>query len=101
MLLWSERTATNVADNNKIQIKTIKDFLNVVKSGNVGRVEIDSMTTYRSRRLGGGSQSTIYDDQGIRHPGLPAAVVKCALFQLSTEAVLPTTEDSRVFPFCE
>jgi hypothetical protein len=100
MLLWSDRTATKVADStaSKTQIKTIKDFLKVVKSGDVRRVEIDDMSTYRSRRLGGGSQSTVYDDQGIRHHGLPAAVIKCALFQLSNETILPTTEDRRVSP---
>ena len=103
MPLLSERTATNIAGvvASNIEVKTINDFLKIVQSGDVRRVELDSITKYRKNLIGTGSQSIIYDGAGIHSQELPSAVVvKCARFQLSNERIFPETEDRRVsIPF--
>ena len=99
MPLQSLRTATNVGGlaTSHIEIKTINDFLKIVNSGDVHRVELDSILVYRKNLIGSGAQSTIYDDAGIHPQSLPsAAVVKCARFHLSNKKGFPETEDRRV-----
>ena len=99
MPLQSQRTATHVAGLgvSNIEIKTINDFLKIVNSGDVHRVELDSITVYRKNLIGSGSQSMIYDDAGIHPQSLcSAAVVKCARFQISNKKTIPENEDRRV-----
>jgi len=98
MFLHSDRKATVLVDAvaSNTEIKTLKDFLRIVKSGDVWRAEIDHITTYRSNFIGSGSQFTIFDERGLRLQGLPSAVIKCPLFHLSPDKVFPETKDRRV-----
>jgi hypothetical protein len=99
MTLRSERPPTIIAGivANPLRIKTINDFLKMISWGEVRRVELDSITVYRKNQIGGGSQSVIYDDEGIHKQSLEApAIVKCALLRLSNQGTFPETEERRV-----
>ena len=91
MVLRSERTATSLGSlvPATAQIHTIRDFLQLLHSRGIERVQLEEKIRYRSNILNdSGSQFTIYDDQGIKSYGQPIAVVKCAKFQLGTHPLL-------------
>ena len=98
MILRSERTRTNVADDSasKTEIKTVQDFLRIVKQGDVKRVEIEVLTAYHSHIIETGNQFNIYDNRGLRLQEISSAIIKCTLFHLSSNKELAGTQDSRV-----
>lgn len=88
-MLRSERTATSLGSiiPNSSQNRTIKDFLQLLQSREIARVQLEASNIYRSKILNDtGSQFTIFTDHGIKKYGGPVAVVKCAKFHLSAEA---------------
>jgi serine/threonine protein kinase len=93
-MLRSERTTTSLGTTltGSAQTITVRDFLSLLSSHDVKRVQIESMTQYRKTVLSNsGSQFTIYTDDGIKRYGQPDAVVKCAKFKLSKTAAASDT----------
>ena len=89
-MLRSERTATSLGSiiPNTTQNRTIKDFLQLLRSREIERVQLEASNTYRSNILNdSGSQFTVFTDDGIKKYGGPVAVVKCAKFHLSSQAL--------------
>ena len=93
-MLRSERTTTSLGTTltSSTQTITVRDFLSLLNSHDVKRVQIESMTQYRRAVLSdSGSQFTIYTDDGIKRYGQPDAVVKCAKFKLGKTAAASDT----------
>ena len=86
MFKRSERTATKVGEDllTLMALPTIRDFITLLNSRGVERVQREYPSTYCSKILSSsGSQFTIYTDDGIRETGKPVGVVKRAKFQIS------------------
>lgn len=86
MFKRSERTATKVGEDllTLTALPTIRDFITLLNSRGVERVQRESTSTYCSKILSSsGSQFTIYTDDGIRETGKPVGVVKRAKFQIA------------------
>jgi hypothetical protein len=99
----SERTATVLEDILPIlsQKVTLPGFLGFLNSRDVQRVQLDSVTLYRSKIISdSGSQFTIYTDDGIRRSGKPEGVVKCAKGGLAKTAKATQSQVSRHNCYC-
>jgi hypothetical protein len=78
------------------EIKTIEDFVRILHPALVDRVTLENKATYLNRPLGTGSQSAIFDGEGIStvlHGDLPPAAIKCVRLQLAPEGGRAVVQD--------
>ena len=93
MFMRSQRTATKVGDDllTSTALPTIRDFLALLNSRGVERVQRESTSIYCTKILSSsGSQFTVFTDDGIRETGKPVGVVKGAKFQLRRDNHAPS-----------
>lgn len=78
---------------SKTPIQTISDFVSLVQSSRVQRVQCHSLSEYCSEVVSDeGSQFTVYTDGGIVRYDKPQAVVKCTKLKLSEKPRLVDSE---------
>jgi hypothetical protein len=101
MLKRSFRTPTPVVHElaSNLEINTVRDFLTFIQARDVKRVQLQYISSYRSKILNDhGSQFTVYTGDGVNLQRKPQVVVKCAKLKLvDKQQVLP--EEHRVSCF--